>query len=141
MSEELFPLQTDKHFLTDPKRVFIRPPVCLSVNFLHFHLLLQNHWSQFQLNLAYSISKYGDSIQFNLRPKVWKRKKKPKVYWGMTFSPNLGLPCFKFARTQKHLHLLLYMNNILNSSTFKFHKNWQVLVHLFPIIVADFTEI
>ena len=36
-------------------RPSVRPSVCLSVNFSHFHLLLQNHWANFNVNLAQSI--------------------------------------------------------------------------------------
>lgn len=83
-----------KNIFDIPYSVSIRPSVCLSVNVLHFHLLLQN-----QLDFAQSISEYGDSK--GQVPKPFTRE------LHVHKSPNLVLPCFKFNRAQKHLHFLL----------------------------------
>ena len=39
----------------------VRPSVCLSVNFSHFHLLLQNHWTNFNQTWLKAYLGEGDS--------------------------------------------------------------------------------
>ena len=41
-----------------------RPSVCLSVNFSHFHLLLQNHWANFNQTWHKVCLGEGDSSLF-----------------------------------------------------------------------------
>ena len=52
-------------------RPSVRPSVCLSVNFLYFHLLLQNHWANF--NQTWQKVSLGDGVCSNEGPRPSQR--------------------------------------------------------------------
>ena len=63
----------------------VRPSVCLSVNFSHFHLLLQNHWANFNQTWHDASLGEGDSRLFKWRPRPFPRGdyyKIVKIHWG-----------------------------------------------------------
>ena len=54
-------------FLITCRPSSVRPSVCLSVNFSHFHLLLQNHWANFNQTWHKASLGKGDSSLFKWR--------------------------------------------------------------------------
>ena len=60
------------------------PSVCLSVNFSHFHLLLQNHWAHFNQNWHNASLGEADSFSSNEGPQPFPKGDNyeiAKIHW------------------------------------------------------------